>query len=127
MAEASVVRAVQSYLAAVRRSGIHAERGILFGSYARGDAHPDSDVDVLIIAPEFDEPYDPRRIDLLWELRVRTDSRIEPIAVGERQWRDDQSSPLIEIARREGVTVAPMQPSGDDAAADEAGLRETKA
>ncbi len=108
MAEASVVRAVQGYLAAVRRSGIHTERGILFGSYARGDARPDSDVDVLIIAPEFDEPYDSRRIDLLWELRIRTDSRIEPIAVGERQWRDDRSSPLIEIARREGVAVTPM-------------------
>ncbi len=63
MAEASVVKAVQGYLAAVRRSGINTERGILFGSYARGDARPDSDVDVLIIAPEFDEPYDPQRID----------------------------------------------------------------
>jgi len=111
MAEASVVKAVQGYLAAVRRSGIHAERGILFGSYARGDARPDSDVDVLIIAPEFDEPYDRRRIDLLWELRLRTDSRIEPIAVGERQWRDDQSSSIIEIARREGLEVATLAAS----------------
>jgi len=108
MADASVVRAVQGYLAAVRRSGIQAEQGILFGSYARGDARPDSDVDVLIIAPEFDEPYDRQRIDRLWELRVSTDSRIEPVAVGERQWREDRSSPLIEIARREGVAVAPL-------------------
>ncbi|MBM4460292.1 MAG: nucleotidyltransferase domain-containing protein [Chloroflexi bacterium] len=108
MAEASVVKAVAGYLAAVRRSGIQAERGILFGSYARGDARPDSDVDVLIIAPEFDEPYDRQRIDRLWELRVSTDSRIEPVAVGERQWREDRSSPLIEMARREGVVVAPL-------------------
>lgn len=97
----------------VRRSGIRAERGILFGSHARGDARPDSDVDVLIVASEFDEPYDPRRINLinlLWELRAYTDSRIEPIAVGERQWREDRSNPLIEIACREGVVVAPMMP-----------------
>lgn len=100
------MKAVQGYLAAVRRSGIQAEQGILFGSYARGDARPDSDVDVLIIAPEFDAPYDRQRIDLLWELRVHTDSRIEPIAVGERQWREDRSSPLIEMARREAVAVA---------------------
>ena len=105
MADASVVRAVQSYLAAVRRSGIHAERGILFGSHARGDARPDSDVDVLIIAPEFDEPYAARRIDLLWELRVRTDSRIEPLPVGERQWETDDASAIIEIARREGQEI----------------------
>ncbi|MFZ1471388.1 MAG: hypothetical protein WAV79_00550 [Anaerolineae bacterium] len=37
-----------------------------------------------------------------------TDSRIEPIAIGERQWLDDRSSLLIESARREGVAVAPM-------------------
>jgi len=109
VADASVVKAVEEYLAAVRRSGIRVERGILFGSHARGDARPESDVDVLIIASEFDEPYDPRRIDLLWELRAHTDSRIEPIAVGERQWREDRSNPLIEIARREGVVIAPMR------------------
>jgi hypothetical protein len=61
----------------------------------------------LIIAPEFDEPYERQRTDLLWELRVFTDSRIEPVAVGERQWREDPGSPLIEMARREGVVVAP--------------------
>jgi len=35
-----------------------------------------------------------------------TDSRIEPIAVGERQWREDNSSALIEIARREGQEIS---------------------
>ena len=107
MAEESVVRAVLDYLAALRRSGIHANRAILFGSHARGDAGPDSDVDLLVIAPEFDGPYDPAQVDLLWELRAHTDSRIEPIAVGERRWREDVASPVIEIARREGQEIAP--------------------
>ncbi|MBF0143977.1 MAG: nucleotidyltransferase domain-containing protein [Magnetococcales bacterium] len=31
---------------------IHPERIILFGSHARGDAAPDSDVDLLVIVPE---------------------------------------------------------------------------
>jgi len=105
MAEAATVRAIQGYLSAIRSSGIDARRAILFGSYARGDARPDSDLDILVIAPEFDEPYDPRRIDLLWQLRAHTDSRIEPIGVGERQWREDRSSPIIEIARREGQEI----------------------
>jgi hypothetical protein len=41
-------------------------------------------------------------------MTVITDSRIEPIAVGERQWLEDDANPLIEIARREGqiVTIA---------------------
>jgi len=94
-------------LAAVRRSGIRVSQAVLFGSYARGDARPDSDVDTLrvVIAPEFDGPYDKSRIDLLWALRAQTDSRIEPVAVGERQWREDDASAIIEIARREGQEI----------------------
>jgi len=41
--------------------------------------------------PEFDGPYDRHQVDLLWALRASTDSRIEPIAVGERRWREDDA------------------------------------
>lgn len=33
-------------------TGFQPERIILFGSYARGDAHPDSDVDLLVVMPD---------------------------------------------------------------------------
>lgn len=105
MADSAIVRAVQGYLAAVRRSGLQTRRAVLFGSYARGDAHADSDIDVLIIAPEFDGPYDRARVDLLWTLRIYTDTRIEPLPVGERQWQEDSVSTIIEIARREGQEI----------------------
>ena len=105
MVEPPIAKMIQSYLAAVRRSGIRVSQAVLFGSYARGDARPDSDVDILVIAPEFDGPYDKSRIDLLWALRAQTDSRIEPVAVGERQWREDDASAIIEIARREGQEI----------------------
>ncbi len=105
MVEPAIVSVVQSYLAAVRRRGIRASQAVLFGSYARGDAQSDSDMDILVIAPEFDGPYDKNLVDLLWELRAQTDSRIEPIAVGERQWREDDASAIIETARREGQAI----------------------
>ena len=105
MVEPPIAKMIQNYLATVRRSGIRVSQAVLFGSYARGDARPDSDVDILVIAPEFDGPYDKSRIDLLWALRAQTDSRIEPIAVGERQWREDDASAIIEIARREGQAI----------------------
>ena len=35
----------------------HAQAAYLFGSYARGDAHPNSDLDVLIVGgPDFHAP-----------------------------------------------------------------------
>jgi predicted nucleotidyltransferase len=106
MAEAAITRVVQQYLLAVRQAGVYASRAILFGSHARGDAKPDSDIDILVIAPEFDEPYSHQQINLLWQLRVYTDSRIEPLAVGERRWREDDASAILEIARREGQEIA---------------------
>ena len=89
----------------MRRASVHASRAILFGSYARGDAKPDSDIDILVIAPEFDDPYSHQQVNLLWQLCVHTDSRIEPIAVGERRWREDDASAILEIARREGQEI----------------------
>jgi hypothetical protein len=43
-------------------------------------------------------------------LAARTDSRIEPVAVGEQQYHQDDSSAIIEIARREGQAVYPTPP-----------------
>lgn len=105
MAERTILDVIQKYLNMIRQADIRVSRAILFGSHARGDAHSDSDIDVLVIAPEFDGPYDKRRVDLLWELRARSDSRIEPIPVGERQWQEDDASAIIEIARREGEEI----------------------
>jgi uncharacterized protein len=100
------VTVVREYLAAVRRAGISVQRAVLFGSCARGENRADSDVDILVIAPEFDEPAGRARADVLWALRAKTDSRIEPIAVGERQWREDAVSVVIEMARREGLEIS---------------------
>ena len=96
---------MQDYVRALRRQGMRVSRAILFGSYARGDARPNSDIDVLVVAPEFDAPYDSRKVDMLWQLRAYTDSRIEPIGVGERRWREDDASVILEIVRREGQEV----------------------
>ena len=105
MVEHTILKVIQNYLDTVRHAGIYVSRAILFGSHARGEAHPDSDIDILVIAPEFDEPYNKDLVDLLWELRARSDSRIEPIPVGERQWQEDDASAVIEIARREGEEI----------------------
>jgi predicted nucleotidyltransferase len=106
MVDGEVLKVVRGYLAAVRRAGIGAERAIVFGSHARGEATADSDIDVIVIAPDFDGPRDRARTALLWRLRASTDSRIEPVGVGVRQWSEDEGNPLIAVARLEGEEVA---------------------
>jgi uncharacterized protein len=97
---------VRQYLRALAEVGIHAQRAVLFGSHAKGTADEWSDIDLVVIAPEL-EPLTRRKfVNKLWELRATTDSRVEPIPCGEREWETDQSRPILEIARREGILVA---------------------
>jgi len=101
----AIIKTVKRYLRAVNNSGIPVRYGVIFGSHATGRAHRWSDIDLLVVSSSFDGQRKRRDIDRLWHTTVTTDSRIEPIAVGERQWLEDDSSPLIEIARREGQVV----------------------
>ena len=56
MANPEVIDIVRRYLAALPGVGIHAKQAVLFGSYARGDSDEWSDIDIVVIAPEFDGP-----------------------------------------------------------------------
>ena len=102
MLEQSVLIGVNRFLAAVASQGIVIEQAVVFGSQATGHAHALSDIDLLVVSPQFDDMRDRRFTTLLWRMAARTDSRIEPIPCGSRQWREDDSSAIIEIARRQG-------------------------
>lgn len=106
MVDETVRIAIQRYLEAVRARGINAQRAILFGSHARGEASEWSDIDLVVIAPELDDLADHRLVSVLWELRAFTDSPIEPVPCGEREWESDGGRPILEIARREGIAIA---------------------
>lgn len=105
MLEQSVLTSVRNYLAALTARGLTVERVVVFGSQAKGVAHEWSDIDLLVISPQFDGMKDRSVVNILWRVAARTDSRIEPIPCGSRQWRDDDSSAIIEIARREGEVL----------------------
>jgi predicted nucleotidyltransferase len=105
MVDESVLNSVQKYLRSVIAQGIPVTEGVIFGSYATGKAHKWSDIDLLVISPQFDAQRERKDIDTLWHIAARVDSRIEPIAVGEKQFAEDHSSMIIEIARREGQII----------------------
>jgi predicted nucleotidyltransferase len=105
MLSEDVLNSVQKYLAAVQEAGVEIEFAVVFGSQARGEVHKWSDIDLLVVSPQFDSLHDRSAINLLWRLTARVDSRIEPIPCGSLQWREDDSSAIIEIARREGEVL----------------------
>ncbi len=105
MARKSVIRLVQNYLKYVAEQGIPVKYGVLFGSYAKGKANELSDIDVLVVSPQFDEQRTHIDYENLFIYAGRTDSRIEPIPVGEKQFAEDNTNMIIEIARREGQII----------------------
>ena len=105
MVEDTVIESVKRYLASLPALGIHAHKAILFGSYVQGQADEYSDIDLVVIAPEFDGSRETSLIKALWRATV-SDNRIEPIPCGQKEWETDQSRPILEIARREGIIIS---------------------
>lgn len=106
MVESTIIAALRRYITSLNACGIHASRLVLFGSFARGDANEWSDIDLVVIAPELEGPRDLTLVEKLWQATISADNRIEPIPCGEKEWETDQSRPILEIARREGIIIA---------------------
>jgi len=105
MVESTIITSLQRYIAELSSFGIHASKLILFGSYAQGNADRYSDIDLVVIAPEFDGPRENTMVEKMWLATLPADNRIEPIPCGEKEWETDQSRPILEIARREGIII----------------------
>lgn len=83
--------------------GLPAEEVWLFGSEARGDAHPDSDMDFLVVVGESDEPGHHRSREahsLVSEVRVPKDIFV----LTRKQWSRQEHvvNTLPYLAKKEG-------------------------
>ena len=98
------LKELQEYLAEIYGKRL---RGIyLYGSYARGDFHPDSDVDVLIAREGMVNPS--REIDQIGDgvadICLDHNVLIATFPVSE-EWLKVRKSPLFENVRREGIRL----------------------
>jgi predicted nucleotidyltransferase len=108
MAAEPVLSHVRNYLKALADQGLPVAFAVMYGSQTKGTADRWSDIDLVVVSPRYDSPYTREEIDRLWITAAKVAGRIEPIPCGERQWEDDDSSALIEIARREGEIIKPV-------------------
>jgi predicted nucleotidyltransferase len=103
--QTAVIKSVQTYLNNLNANGFNVSFGVLFGSQATGTATKWSDIDLIVVSPDFDNEIPCKTKDTLWQLAGRTDSRIEPIPCGLERWRKDDYTPIIDIARNEGAVI----------------------
>ncbi|MGH7964371.1 MAG: nucleotidyltransferase domain-containing protein [Candidatus Binatia bacterium] len=102
---------LQIILAELRRRfealyGERLARLILFGSQARGDAEPGSDIDVLVVLKGPVSPCEEiaRTINDVAGLSLEHDEVISCFFVSDEQFKQERS-PLLLNVRREGVAI----------------------
>ena len=110
MVASTIVTTVQNYLRALPAEGIHPSQAILFGSFARGNDHQWSDIDLVVIAPEFDGPRETNMVEQLWLATASSDNRIEPIPCGEKEWQTDEARPILD-GHSSGYDAGPRKSS----------------
>jgi predicted nucleotidyltransferase len=90
-----------------RLYGNRLRRVLLFGSWARGDAHPESDIDLLVVLDQVDSVWDElRRMDaVLWRRSFQNDAVISAVPVAEADLERPATAILIR-AKTEGQAVA---------------------
>ena len=74
---------------------------ILFGSYVKGNPHEDSDIDIAIVFPNYDNRLD-RQVELM-KLTRQIDTRIEPHPFREQEF--DVSNPFVNEIVRYGMPL----------------------
>lgn len=79
---------------------------ILYGSYVRGEAARDSDIDVLVLVDESLNPFEVRNSlsDLLFDILLEEGELVSVIAVPEHLF-ENYNSPFMLNVKKEGVAA----------------------
>jgi hypothetical protein len=86
--------------------GARLRKVLLFGSWARGDAHPESDIDLLVVLDRVDSVSNElrRMDDILWRHSFGNDTVITALPVAEAE-AEKQEKPVLMRALAEGQPV----------------------
>ena len=97
-----IIKIVKEYQSLVKKSDfpIPIEEVYLFGSYAKGLANKDSDIDVAFVVNHFEGDY-LEIIPRIWMLRETIDFRIEPHVIA----RDTDYAGMIDEIQKTGILI----------------------
>lgn len=97
-----ILKVVSHLLETLQQSGVRLTAAYLYGSYAAGTAHPDSDIDVALISEDFTGNWleDHKRIV---STLLRCDARIELVRFHPEEFRDE--NPLAWEIKTKGIRL----------------------
>jgi predicted nucleotidyltransferase len=96
-----IIAKVREYKALVMDTfPMKVEKVYLFGSYAKGTPHKDSDIDVAVVVSHFEGDFF-KVVAPLWRLTRQVDFRIEPVVVA----RDTDYAGFLDEIQKTGIEI----------------------
>ncbi len=104
MDKTATIETINKYLLLLLSEGIKIDKAFLYGSYSTNTETENSDIDLFIVSNEFDATDD-FLIGKIWYLTNKINSKIEPYIVSTERFNSDDSSPLIQLIKQEGIKI----------------------
>ena len=101
MVNPSIISTAKKYIQSIPED-MGVKKAYLFGSYAKGIAHRDSDIDIALIVENMPDFFQTQR-DLM-RLRRNIDLRIEPHPINEKDF--NQNNPFAFEIQTTGIEIA---------------------
>ncbi|MDI6591968.1 MAG: nucleotidyltransferase domain-containing protein [Patescibacteria group bacterium] len=100
-----IKKIVKNYVQLLEADGFDIEKVILYGSYAKGTPHRDSDIDICLISKKFGkDPHEEGKylFRKLWHLK---NANLEPIGYSPKDFYHKNNSPLIYEIQKNGIEL----------------------
>ena len=104
MVNPEITSIILRFVDVLNSKGIRVEKAVLYGSYASGNVHTGSDLDLAIISPDFGK----NRFEegkMLLQIAWRIDPRLEPIPISSDSYENDTWVPLIYEIKENGIEL----------------------
>ncbi|HIC91080.1 MAG TPA: nucleotidyltransferase domain-containing protein [Syntrophaceae bacterium] len=90
----------------VKEYGKKIKQIIIYGSYVRGEATKDSDIDVLVVIDDSLNPFEVRKnlSDIIFDILLEKEELVSVIPVPETLFKD-YKSPFILNVKEEGIMI----------------------
>ncbi|MDO9530091.1 MAG: nucleotidyltransferase domain-containing protein [Syntrophales bacterium] len=104
MVDTEIKQIIKRFVDALVKKGVRIDQVILYGSYASGNVHSDSDLDLAIISPDFGKDrFEEGK--LLLQTAWRVDPRLQPVPISSEAFEKNTWVPLIHEIREKGIEI----------------------
>ena len=108
MVKREIIKILLKFQKAVKKKGIKVTKTVLYGSYATGKYHKDSDIDVALISPDFGKDRFEEGVEL-FQIAYKIDPRIEPVPISIEAYNKNNWLPLIYEIKERGIELEKVQ------------------